>query len=140
MKKLLLAFSLFGFGLTLNAQSLGGMDANGNYQQFDEMGNPRDNSNSFNPNRTDSTRKSKTVPKGLRVWKIDRKLGSISPAEVDTLPHLFPHSTLATGINGTYNTTGSNYTPRLSRVFIERKEMAQFMFMHPYDQVSKTPD
>lgn len=140
MKKLLLAFSLFGFGLTLNAQSLGGMDANGNYQQFDEMGNPRDNSNSFNPNRTDSTRKSKTVPKGLRVWKIDRKLGSISPAEVDTLPHLFPHSTLATGINGTYNTTGSNYTPRLSRVFIERKEMEQFMFMHPYDQVSKTPD
>ena len=140
MKKLLLAFSLLCVWQGLTAQSLTGTDANGNIQQYDEMGNPRSENNSFNPNRTDSTRKSKTVPKGLHVWKIDRKLGSITPTTVDTIPHLFPNTTLATGTYGTYNTTGSNYTPRQSRIFLERKDMMQFMFMHPYSQVMKTPD
>lgn len=127
---LILTFS----SLKLYSQELTGIDQYGNQAQVDEKGN------SFNPNRVDSTRRPKQIPKGIYVWRVDRKLGDIIPTAVDTIPHLYPQSTMAMGTYGTYNTTGSNYTPRLSRVFIDRNEFSQFIFTQPYDQVFKTPD
>jgi hypothetical protein len=113
------------------------------YNQIDEMGNVtrRDESGSknFNPHNNDTTR-NQDVPKGIYVWTVDRKFGDIRPAAVDTLLHLFPTSTLATGMYGQYNTTGNNYTARLSRIFIDRPESQQFMFTELYDQVYKAPD
>ena len=120
--------------LDVYSQSLSGIDENGNLTQVD------DNGNSFNPNRVDSTRRPKQIPKGIYVWRVDRKLGDIISTAVDTLPHLYPQSTMAMGTYGTYNTTGSNYTPRISRVFIDREEFSQFIFVQPYNQFFKTPE
>ena len=116
-------------------QTVTGFDGEGNFNQFDSEGNQ-----SFNPNRNDTTKKSKVVPKGIYVWKVDRKLGDIVSTPVDTLPHLYPQTTLAMGRQGQYNTTGSNYTPRLSRIFIDRPENQQFLFTQLYDQVMTPPD
>lgn len=116
-----------------HAQELTGIDENGNMTRINEQGN-------FNPNRVDSTRKTKEVPKGIYVWQVDRKLGDIIKADVDTIPHLYPQSTMAMGTYGTYNTTGSNYTPRISRIFIDREENQQFIFTQAYSQVMKSPD
>lgn len=134
MKKLLSATLLFTV-LSVSGQSLTGMDEYGNMNQFDEQGN-----NSFNPHNNDTTKKSKTVPKGIYVWSVDRKLGNILKADVDTLPHLYPQATLGTGKYGEYNTLGSNYTSRLSRIFINRAQTDQFIFTQFYDQVQKSPD
>jgi hypothetical protein len=135
MKRLISAF-LFVIALHASGQSLTGMDNYGNMNQFNNDGS---NTN-FNPHNNDTTRKSVTVPKGIYVWTVDRKLGNIIKAEVDTLPHLFPQSTLGTGTYGEYNTLGSNYTSRLSRIFINRPIGEQFIFTQYYNQVQKSPD
>ena len=98
------------------------------------------NSNTFRPNRNDSTRGSKEIPKGIKVWTVDRKFGDIIPTEVDTMPHLFPQSTLAAGKFGQYNTVGTNYAARQNRIFMDRREKSQFAFLDVYDQVMKNPD
>ncbi len=134
MQRLLITVYLVVAGLSLSAQTLTGIDQNGNTTGIDTQGN------SFNPNRTDSTKKQKEVPKGIYVWRVDRKLGDIIKSDVDTIPHLYPQSTMAMGTHGAYNTTGSNYTARLSRIFIDRKETQQFLFVQPYNQVMKSPD
>lgn len=112
------------------------------FNQIDEEGNvsQRSGTKNFNPHNNDSTSKSKVVPKGIYVWTVDRKFGDIRKAEVDTIPHLYPQSTLAKGMYGQYNTTGSNYTARQNRIFIDRRETSQFLFTDAYDQVMKQPD
>lgn len=140
MKIQILLLSFLLTVVSIQAQTITGTDANGNYTEFDEQGNVRNNNNTFNPNRNDSTRKSKEIPKGIYVWRVDRKLGDIMKAEVDTIPHLYPSATLGMGMYGTYNTVGSNYTARLSRIFIDRPENDQFILTQAYNQVTRTPD
>ena len=112
------------------------------YNQIDENGNitQRNESNgNFNPNRRDSV-KNKEIPRSVHVWTVDRQFGDISPAELDTMPHLYPNTIFNTGVYGEYNTTGNNYTPRLSRIFIDRKPTNNFFFTQPYDYTTKEPD
>lgn len=52
------------------------------YNQIDETGmiTQRDESNgNFNPNRRDSVQ-NKEIPRGVRVWTIDRRFGDVRPA------------------------------------------------------------
>ena len=112
------------------------------YNQIDESGNitQRDGRNgNFNPHSNDTT-KAKEVPKGIYTWTVDRRFGDMHKVDVDTLPHLYPQSTMATGMYGDYNTIGSNYTSRLSRIFADRKESSQFLFLDTYDQMLRQPD
>jgi len=94
----------------------------------------------FNPHNNDTTKKSKVIPKGIYVWTVDRKFGDIRKAEVDTLPQLYPQSTIGTGKYGDYNTIGSNYTSRQSRIFADRPLTSQFFFTDGYDQTLRQPD
>ena len=112
------------------------------YNQIDENGRitQRDESNgNFNPNRRDSV-KNKEIPRSVHVWTVDRRFGDVIPAALDTMPHLYPNTIFNTGVYGEYNTTGSNYTPRLSRIFIDRKITSDFFFTQPYDYTTKEPD
>lgn len=97
-------------------------------------------SGNFNPHNNDTTHQTKQVPKGLYVWTVDRKFGDIRPAEVDTMPHLFPLATMNTGMAGQYNTTGNNYSARLSRIFNERPTDHQFALVDAYSYVLRQPD
>lgn len=119
----------------VQAQVYNEMDADGNISQRDEYGNQN-----FNPNRRDSIKGEKEVPKGLWVWTVDRRFGDIRPAEHDTMPHLYPNTTFNTGTYGEYNTTGNNYSPRLSRIFIDRQQTDEFFFTQPYDYTTRQPD
>ena len=112
------------------------------FNQIDEDGNvtQRSENRNFNPHNNDTTRKSKVVPKGIYVWTIDRKFGDIRPTEVDTVPHLYPNTTLTTGIYGDFNTLGNNYTARQNRIIIDRPVGEQFIFTQPYDFFIKEPD
>ena len=129
----ILSLLLVWLPLALSAQS---------YNQIDEFGNitQRDENQNFNPHNNDTTRKSKVIPKGLRVWTVDRKFGDIYKAEADTLPHLYPNTTMSMGKYGQYNTIGSNYLARLNRIFIDRHAFSQFYFTDALDQAIKQPD
>ena len=98
----------------------------------------RENQN-FNKHNNDTTR-NREIPKGLYVWTIDRKFGDMIPAQPDTLPHLFMNNMFNTGLYGEYNSTGSNYTSRLSRIFINRAATDNFIFTQPYSFVEKRPE
>ena len=128
----LLFFSL----LVLTAVS-----AQDTFNQIDEMGNvtQRSDNQNFNMHNNDSTR-NKEIPKGLYTWTLDRKFGDRIFVEPDTIPHLFMNTTFNSGMYGEYNHTGSNYTPRLSRVFINRPESDIFIFTQPYGFVDKRPE
>ena len=121
----------------VQAQTITGYDEQGQLGQYDETGNRNAN---FNPHNNDTTRKNKIVPKGLHVWTVDRKLGDITPALVDTLPHLYPQSTLAKGRYGQYNTTGTNYSARQSRIFDRPPVATQFLFHRTLRQLLCQPD
>lgn len=61
-----------------------------NAQGFQQMNNPLDNNGmgmnnnttnrNFNKHNNDTT-KNKEIPKGLRVWTIDRRFGDVTPAK-----------------------------------------------------------
>lgn len=117
---------------TASAQIVDGIDANGNAQQF---------SQNFNPNRTDSTsNKNKEIPKGVWAWTVDRTFGEITPATVDTIPHLYQNSIYSTGLYGEYNTIGNNFTARQSRIFIDRPLTSKFFFVDAYSFTRKEPE
>ena len=133
MKKILHTLLLGAFAVNAAAQDT--------FNQIDETGNITQHSENrnFNKHNNDTT-KNKEVPKGLYVWTVDRKFGDITPAVVDTMPHLYPNSTLNNGIYGEYNTTGNNYTARQSRIVIDRPLTEQFIFTQPYSHVMLPPD
>ena len=94
---------------------------------------------SFNPNHRDSVA-DKEIPMGVHTWTVDRRYGDVTPAVTDTLPHLYQNSIFNTGVYGEYNTIGNNYTPRISRIIMDRPKTSEFFFTQPYDFTMKEPD
>lgn len=81
----------------------------------------------------DSLGSDKEIPKGIKTWTVSRKFGDRTPAQVDTLSHMFMNTIFTTGLRGEYNTTGNLGAPRINRIFIDRPETEQFIFTQPYD-------
>ena len=74
------------------------------------------------------------VPVDVRTWTIDAKYGNIIPTYVDTLHHQYQNNNLSEGMNGHFNHLGNLGSPRINRIFMERKDEHQFMFLNPMDQ------
>lgn len=73
------------------------------------------------------------VPVDIRAWNIDERFGNIFETKVDTLSHLFQNSNHPEGVEGEYSTLGNVGSPRLSRIFMNRKPMSNFLFTDPFD-------
>ena len=86
-----------------------------------------------NPIDTTAVNDAKTLPIGMFAWKVDNKLGTILPVAVDTLAHAFQNSNDTGGMNGQYNYLGNLGSPRLSRIYFDRRDASQFLFTDPYD-------
>lgn len=123
MKKILFTFFLSLLVLGISAQD---------YQQIDEFGNRT--TESQKKKTADSLGTDKEIPVGIHVWTVDRKFGDIRPAQVDTISHMFMNSIFNTGMRGEYNSLGNVGSPRIARIFVDRKGMGEpFIFTHPYD-------
>ncbi|MBQ0023620.1 MAG: putative porin [Prevotellaceae bacterium] len=85
------------------------------------------------PDSLSSREKGKIVPNDIWAWTIDEKFGNIRPAIVDTISYLYQNADLPEGKQGHYNTLGNVGSPRLSRIFMERPRMSNFLFTDPYD-------
>lgn len=87
-----------------------------------------------NSGRSDSIQSQhKEIPKGLKVWTIDSKFGDRNEAEPDTLSHMFMNTIFTTGLRGEYNTLGNVGSPRINRIFVDRKDVSNAFFTDPYD-------
>lgn len=76
----------------------------------------------------------KVVPVDVHAWTIDKTYGNRIEAIVDTLHHQYQNNNLSEGRNGHFNHLGNLGSPRLNRIFMERKEGEQFIFLNPFDQ------
>lgn len=74
----------------------------------------------------------KGIKPDLYMWTVDEKLGNITKIPLDTVPHLFQNSNLTDGPDGSYNILGNLGSPRYSRIFFERPDYSQFLFLDPY--------
>ncbi|MBP7374706.1 MAG: hypothetical protein KA876_06440, partial [Prevotella sp.] len=59
---------------------------NGSYNQIDESGNITKRGGQ---NKIDSLGSEKEIPKGIKVWTIDKRFGDRTAAVLDTIPHMF---------------------------------------------------
>lgn len=118
--------------LTLQAQRTSdqlmnryGSSASGlNSGQRDRYGNPID---------TTAVVDASTLPIGLYSWKVDSRFGNITYVPIDTLSHAFQNTNDTGGMTGQYNYLGNLGSPRLSRIFFDRKDPSQFFFTDLYD-------
>lgn len=77
-----------------------------------------------------------SVPKGLFVWNVDERFGSVVPQQPDTLMKLFQNHNYTEGRWGEYNFTGNLGAPRVARIYDGRQDYAmdsQFIFARPYN-------
>ncbi len=127
MKKLLSLGLLLCSSLAITAQN----NLEESYNQIDENGTITNSAQQRN--RKDSLHSDKEIPVGMHVWTIDERFGDRTPAVVDTLQHMYMNTTFTTGLRGEYNTTGNLGSPRIARIFIDRKDEGNFLFTNPYD-------
>ncbi|MBR3727167.1 MAG: hypothetical protein IKN21_06230, partial [Prevotella sp.] len=90
-------------------------------------------------NQNETGGNNKEIPKGIKVWQIDERFGDRVPTAPDTLSPMFMNTIFTTGLRGEYNTLGNLGSPRISRIFIDRKNDGQFIFTQPYDFFVKSP-
>lgn len=87
--------------------------------------------------RTDSLGSDKEIPKGLKVWTIDERFGDRQEAQVDTLQHMYMNTPFTSGLRGEYNSLGNLGSPRINRIFIDRRlDQGQFIFAQPFDCIN----
>ena len=85
----------------------------------------------------DSLGSNQKIPKGIKVWTVDEKFGDRQEATVDTLQHMYMNTTFTEGIRGEYNTLGNMGSPRIGRIFIDRRNtQGNFIFSEPYSYVN----
>lgn len=128
-KYTLIIIGLLCFLLPIEAQqrltSAAGSSASGrNLGTHDRNGNPID---------TTAVTDASTIPIGLFSWKVDKRFGYVIPVPVDTIQSGFQNSNDVGGQTGHFNYLGNLGSPRISRIFFDRPEESQFIFLDPYD-------
>ena len=136
VKYIFILISVLCFLLPVSAQntisSSRGSSASGrSLGTHDRNGNPID---------TTAVTDASTIPIGLYQWKVTRRLGNIVPIPVDTLHAGFQNTNDPAGPTGQYNYLGNLGSPRMSRIFFDRREESQFFFTDPYDQSVLRPE
>ena len=136
VKYIFIFISILCFLLPVSAQntisSSHGSSASGrSLGTHDRNGNPID---------TTAVTDASTIPIGLYQWKVTRRLGNIVPIPVDTLHAGFQNTNDPAGPTGQYNYLGNLGSPRMSRIFFDRREESQFFFTDPYDQSVLRPE
>ena len=64
----------------------------------------------------------RVVPWGQFMWTIDERLGNVVPAEnTDTVVTNFQNWKMTDGMTGDYSYLGNTGSPRLNRIFFDRK-------------------
>ena len=85
----------------------------------------------------DSLGSDKEIPRGIKVWTIDERFGDQHVAQVDTMQHMYMNTTFTEGLRGEYNTLGNMGSPRIARIFIDRRNtQGNFIFTEPYSYVN----
>ena len=115
-------------------------NASDRFDNRDQFGNQID-PNMVPENLQDSTNTElvSLAPK-LYMWKLSELLGERTIMPADTANLNFQNSNLTYGMNGEYNYLGNLGSPRMSRIFFNRKDAAPTIFMQPFSSFYVAPD
>ena len=137
-------FIIYIFLLLLGQISVSAQDINRLRERDSNYGNNSIADRNYDTMERDSTEQEEidasSIPIELHMWNVDERLGTRSPAPVDTIYHLFQNSNLTDGYNGEYNYLGNLGSPRESRIFFNRPSHTQFMFTDPYSAFIIPPE
>ena len=132
MRRSLLTYLLLTLLATASAgaQTLRPVTQTGNTLR-DAYGNQVDPS-TLPDNLEDSTNVDiKSLPPKLYMWQVEGELGERHVMPADTASLNFQNSNLVDGMTGHYNYLGNLGSPRLSRIFFERRNDEPTMFIEP---------
>lgn len=76
----------------------------------------------------------------LYMWHVSENLGNINRIPADTATHMFQNTNLVEGMKGHYNYLGNLGSPRLSRIFFNRRDAEPTIFMEPFSSFFVRPD
>lgn len=118
-----------------------GYDYNNPYDENSMYYDPNDPNAAFY-NQQDSLPEvdPNTVPVHVEMWTVSELLGDITPIDVDTTYKYYYNTCLEDGLRSTYNFLGNLGSPRYSKLFFERKNNNQNIFVTPYSFIYKNPD
>ena len=139
MRRILLIYILLSvIGLTAVHAQLNParqrVDENGR----DQYGNQVDPA--MMPDRLDSTDvEVKSLPPKLYMWRIKNQLGDRTLIPADTAYHHFQNSNFTEGITGHYNYLANMGSPRLSRIFFDRRDPEPTIFMESFSSFFVRP-
>lgn len=90
----------------------------------------------------DSTKtNTESPPPRLYMWNVEETLGTKLPMEVDTVKFNFQSTNLVEGMTGHYNYLGNLGSPRLSRLFSERRmDESTTFFLEPFNSFTLRPE
>lgn len=92
------------------------------------------------PDRLDSTDvEVKSLPPKLYMWRIKNQLGDRVLIPADTTYHHFQNTNLTEGITGHYNYLGNLGSPRMSRIFFDRRDPEPTIFMESFSSFFVRP-
>ena len=132
MKRFLFTYILIGILAHTHLQAQ--TDQN---SQFDQYGNQIDPA--MRTQKDSSNVEVQSVPPKLYMWNVSEELGTVLPVQVDTLFHHFQNTNLVEGVKGHYNYLGNLGAPRLSRLFFERPQASESMFIDPFSSFYQNP-
>lgn len=136
MRRFLLTYILFIVGfVSVQAQTnqidpFTGRDANGN--QIDPAMRVQ--------NQDSANVEVQGLPPTLYMWHVSENLGNINRIAADTATHMFQNTNLVEGMTGQYNYLGNLGSPRLSRIFFNRRDAEPTIFMEPFSSFFVRPD
>lgn len=144
MRRILLTYILlFVVGLALQAQVTPDNPYGDRKDQYgnivDQYGNQVDPA--MRPQNPDSANvEIESLPPKLYMWHVSENLGNITRIPADTTYHQFQNTNLTEGITGHYNYLGNLGSPRLSRIFFNRRDAEPTIFMEPFSSFFVRPD
>ena len=74
------------------------------------------------------------------MWRLSETLGERTIIPADTANLNFQNTNLVEGMYGHYNYLGNLGSPRMSRIFFERKDAEPTIFMQPFSSFFVRPD
>ncbi|EDS15328.1 putative porin [Bacteroides stercoris] len=106
----------------------------------DQFGNQVD-PNTLPDNLEDSTdTEIQSLPPKLYMWRLSETLGNRTIIPADTANLNFQNTNLVEGMYGHYNYLGNLGSPRMSRIFFERRDNEPTIFMEPFSSFFVRPD
>ena len=104
-----------------------------------DYSNSRTNDRSTRDQKDSTQVNTSSIDPSLYMWNVDERLGNIQIIPADTAYHHFQNLNLVEGVTGHNNYLGNMGSPSLSRIYFDRPDYSQNLFIDPYSSFYVLP-